>query len=174
MLDFPDWNWITLWTAVAAIGTVGSLWLLIIQMILLRRDRLDDYLRRLIPFLSMDLYSDAASPSSIPVRVHADGGGIAYNVIINLVSPNLPMPATGKSRYLREGKPEDVSLQGNLPNPFGGELDIGFTDVLGSRHNGWQPVNCASGPLKTTGHLQWRCTKCRVHILPARRWFLLR
>ncbi len=79
-----DASAITLWTAVAAIGTVGSLWLLIGQLWLLRRDRRDDYPRALIPFLSMDLYNDNPAVTSTPVRVYVDGRGIAYNVLIDL------------------------------------------------------------------------------------------
>ena len=161
-----DASAITLWTAVAAIGTVGSLWLLIGQLWLLRRDRRDDYLRALIPFLSMDLYNDNPAVSSTPVRVYVDGGGIAYNVLIDLRTAVGLIPADRVVRYLREGVWDEVLLPANLGPGAAGELEIRFVDVFGDEHEAGQPVSCASGPLKTTDRLRWRCKRCRVHPSP--------
>lgn len=158
-----DASAITLWTAVAAIGTVGSLWLLIGQLWLLRRDRRDDYPRALIPFLSMDLYNDNPAVTSTPVRVYVDGRGIAYNVLIDLRTTVGLIPANTVIRYLREGLWDEVLLPGNLGPGATGQLEIRFVDVFGDEHEAWQPVSCASGSLKTTDRLWWRCKRCRVH-----------
>ena len=94
--------------------TVGSLWLLIGQLWLLRRDRRDDYLRALIPFLSIDLYNDNPAVSSTPVRAYVDGRGIAYNILIDLRTTVGLIPANTVIRYLREGLWDEVLLPGNL------------------------------------------------------------
>jgi len=158
-----DLSAITIWTAVAAVGTVGSLWLLVGQLWLLRRDRRDDYLRALIPFLSMDLYNDNPAAGSTPVRVFVDGRGIAYNVLIDVRTAAGLIPADRLIRYLREGLWEEVLLPGNLGSGAEGYLEIRFVDVFGNEHEGWQPVSSALGPLKTSDRLRWRCKRCRIH-----------
>ena len=158
-----DASGITLWAAVAAIGTVVSLWLLIGQLWLLRHDRRDDYLRVLIPFLSMDLYNDNPAVSSTPVRVYVDGRGIAYNVLIDIRTTVGLIPADRVIRYLREGLWEEVLLPVNFSAGAAGELEIRFIDVFGDEHEAWQPVSAASGPLKASDRLRWRCKRCRVH-----------
>ncbi len=157
-------DWIAFWTAFAAIGTVGALLVLFIQLWVLRRDRRNDYLRALIPFVSIDLHDERQGIGRIPVRVHAHGGGVAYNVIINLKSSVLPIPAIADViPTLREGASADTVLLGSFSVGFLGELEIGFIDVFGKRHEAWHTVNCASGPLKPTDWLHWRCKSCRVH-----------
>jgi hypothetical protein len=159
-----DW-WLDFWTAIMAIGTVGTLAFLSYQLLLLRRDRQVDYLRKLIPFLSMDLYSDstAIALDRIPIRLHADGEGIAYGVIINLASSEPKALGTTVIRNVRVGSPGEGYLPGHLPTPFGGDLELVFTDAYGKHHKAWQSVNSASGPLKVTDWLHWYCDDCRVH-----------
>jgi hypothetical protein len=151
------------WAALGSIVAVFSLLVVVAQLRQGRIDRHDDYLRGLIPFLSIDLYDDGQSLGRIPVRVFAHGGGVAYNVLVNLTSSALPMPAIGGMPSLREGGPGQIVLRGGLPTPFIGKLEIGFFDALGGRHEAWHTVNCASGPLKPTDWLHWRCKGCRVH-----------
>jgi hypothetical protein len=107
--------------------------------------------------------------TALPLRVYADGGGVAYAVVVNLNAPSVfvgPVEC-GVIRYIREGKPQEIELPGTLilhqQQQFVGSLDIGFTDAFGSRHDAWQPINAASGPVKITDRLHWRCKKCRVH-----------
>jgi hypothetical protein len=176
----PFMDWTLFWSAasaigtgVAAVGTVGAFAFLIYQQVQLRHERHD----ALIPFLAMELPSDAVSINPIPVRVSAyGGGGDASNVIINLqqlqtlvdgAGRQLPVQirhiGTGVIRSVHEGLPQDTNLPGNLSSPFGGILDLHFTDVFGLGHHAMQGVNCASGPLKTTDILRWGCVKCRKH-----------
>lgn len=70
------------------------------------------------------------------------------------------IPAHTVIRYLREGLQEEVLLPGNLGPGAAGQLEIRFVDVFGNEHEAWQPVNCASGPLKTTDRLRWWCKRC--------------
>ena len=135
---------------------IGQLWLL-------RRDRREDYIRALIPFLSMDLYNDNPAVSSTPVRVYVDGRGIAYNVLIDIRTAVGLIPADSVIRYLREGLWEEVLLPGNLGSSAAGQLEIRFVDVFGDEHEARQPVSTASGPLKASDRLRWRCKRCRVH-----------
>src|SRR5438045_3266502 len=71
------------WAAVGSIVAVFSLLVVVGQLRQTRIDRHDDYLRGLIPFVSIDLYDDGQGIGLIPVRVFAHGGGVAYNVGIN-------------------------------------------------------------------------------------------
>jgi hypothetical protein len=157
-----DW-WLDFWTALAAVGTVGALFILSYQLFLLRRDRQVDYLQKLIPFLSIDLYSDGVGEDPIPIRVYADGEGLAYGVIVNLASSEPRMLGNTVIRLVRVGSSSEGRLPGNLNSPFGGDLELIFTDAFGKHHKAWQSVSCASGPLKTTDWLHWYCDKCRVH-----------
>jgi hypothetical protein len=161
------------WAAVGSIVAVFSLLVVVGQLRQTRIDRHDDYLRGLIPFVSIDLYDDGQGIGLIPVRVFAHGGGVAYNVGINLFSSALPMPSIGTAPSLREGAPGEIVLRGGLPARFIGRLEIGFFDVFGGRHEAWHTVNCASGPLKPTDWLHWRCLNCRVHPTDATKasWF---
>src|SRR5258708_32824535 len=92
------------WTAVGSIVAVFSLLVVVGQLRQARIDRHDDYLRGLIPFVSIDLYDDGQGIGLIPVRVFPHGGGVAYNVGINLFSASRPLPSLGTTtRALREG-----------------------------------------------------------------------
>ncbi len=169
------------WTAVGSIVAVFSLLVVVVHLREARIDRRDDYLRGLIPFVSVDLYDNGQGIGLIPVRVYAHGGGVAYNVLINLTSSALPMPAIGGIPSLRECAPGQIALRGGLPPRFIGRLEIGFFDVFGGRHEAWHTVNCASGPLKPTDWLHWRCNDWRVHPIdteqqsrPTRIWARLR
>ncbi len=173
-------DWTLFWTAVtaigtviAAVGTVGAFAFLIYQQVQLRHERHD----ALIPFLALELPSDAVGIDPIPVRVPAYGGGAeAYNVIVNLqqlqtlvdgagraLPPQMRHVGSGVIRYVQEGSPQETSLPGNLASPFGGTLELYFIDIFGHGHHASQGVNCASGPLKTIDILRWQCVKCRKH-----------
>jgi hypothetical protein len=157
---------VAIFTFFAAIGTVGALFVLYAQLRQVQKDRDDDYVRSLVPFISLDLYDDRISPDPIPLRVYAYGGGVAYNVLVNLRSNLLTIPDYTNIPLLREGQPAESALRGSLGPVFIGELLVGFNDVLGHRHEAWHTVNCASGPLKTTDSLHWICQdNCRVHPL---------
>ncbi len=163
------WDWTAFWTAVAAIGTVGSLCFLILQLRQLRRDRRDDYLRALIPSLSLDLYDDRRDLTWIPLRVNAHGGGVAYAVTINLNAPQVVVGPIecGVIPFVREDKTMEVTLPGGLivhqMSRFVGSIAVGFTDGFGKRHDALQPISSASGPIKITDRLHWHCKACRVH-----------
>lgn len=154
------------WTAFAAIGTVGAFAVLIVQLWLLRRDRKDDYLRALIPFVSIDVHDKGQGMGEIPITLHAHGGAVAYNVLVNLKSSSLPIPGTADIPSLRQGAPAKATLTGDFSSVAGrflGELTVGFFDVFGNRHEAYHTVNTAPGYLQTTDWLHWRCVKCRVH-----------
>jgi len=137
-------------TVVAAVGTVGAFAFLIYQQVQLRHERHD----ALIPFIAMELPSDAVGGNPIPIRVSAYGGGAgANNVIVNLQQIQPLFDATGNPlpfgirhlgteviRYIDERSPQETSLPGNLSSPFGGVLDAYFTDIFGHGHHASQGV----------------------------------
>jgi len=168
----------TAWAAVAAIAAivavvvaVGALLATALQLQQGPRDRETDYYRKLTPFLSFEIPTDLPS-GDLSVDIYADGGGYAFNVIVNIdqanssTGQNTQLPGQNVLRYLREGPPKRVGFATRVSQPFGGYLTMRFKDLFGIWHTARQSVNAATGQLATTDAIQWTCdTDCRVHVL---------
>ena len=100
---------ITLWTAVTAvaavIAAVGAIGALLATTLQLQRDRLareTDYYRKLTPFLSFEVPDDLSSGAPPAVDIYADGGGYAFNVLVDFEQIN---STTGQNRRLPGQEP---------------------------------------------------------------------
>jgi hypothetical protein len=169
----------TAWTAVAAcaaivaaLGAVGALLATTLELRQSRVDREVDYYRKLTPFLSLEVIHQPLSGAPPSLEVYADGGGYAFNVIVNLLQVgsttgvNVQTPTVSVIRYLRQGVSKQIALASVVGPGFGGYLAVVFTDTFGILHSARQAVNAASGQLGTTAAMEWLCGDgCRVHVI---------
>src|SRR6266851_3821337 len=116
-------DWVAVWTAaaaiaawVAAIGALGGLRAITLQLQLDRESREVDYYRKLTPFLSYEateVHASVVSPGQAgtaqAINVYADGGGYAFNTEAKIVQTNATSAGgtlLGQRviRYLREAR----------------------------------------------------------------------
>ncbi len=174
-----DW-WVAFWTAVAAIaawvavlGAAASVFALVVQLQETRLDREVDYYRKLAPFLSAKFAdaSDQPSGNAPIVTIYADGGGVAFNVLANIVQTNSTtfnssLPGQKVIRHLRVGNSDTIPFNSPVGPTFGGYLSVTLMDTFGISHKFEQTVTAASGQIATTEQTTWKCkSDCRVHVL---------
>ena len=178
-------DWVAFWTAaaalaawVAAMGALGALLAITLQLQLDRESREVDYYRKLTPFLSFEVSlvsSPAAKIGERPppaVDVYADGGGYAFNVTAHIDQTNASVGGGARLvgqkvlRYLREGSSGYIDFS-KAGEGFKGNLTVTFVDTFGIKHEAHQPIRIgARDTLETTDAVKWVCgTDCRVHVI---------
>ncbi|GEM_PF-5876980 len=160
-------TWYAGWIALEGVSVAGALLLTAWSLWLLRQDRVADYQRSLVPWVTVRVGDYDASCQYIPLEVTALGNGTAYNVIVNLFQKHPPGGAFFIAEpvlpQLSAGEHKEVRIDMVSP-PFAGQLEVGYFDPAGRRHVAWHSVNAAIGFLKTTSHLNWICPPgCVVH-----------
>jgi hypothetical protein len=129
---WPGWPFVQ---ALGAIGTLAALFLLFLQFkqsgSQLRQEaseRREDYERARTPDVSMEVtasHGDLKIPT-IDCKINADGGGVAYNVILNVYrTDNGPAPvdeANLVTRYLRAPGSKPYALE--WPHGWGTEVPV--------------------------------------------------
>jgi hypothetical protein len=140
-----DWVAIgALGTWLAAIGTIGTLIFFWLQLQAMReglnaeRKRAEDAFRQEhTPFLSIALREFVVNPRPeawAHFTLHADGQGVAYNVIVNMViEPGSPPGWTGTHvvSFLRAPDSETVSFSWDIkPGSRPAWLEIRFTNMF--------------------------------------------
>src|SRR6266851_9657291 len=98
-------DWVAVWTAaaaiaawVAAIGALGALLAITLQVQLDRESREVDYYRKLTPFLSFEARATPGEHEwEQTIRVYADGRGYAFNVDAHIDQTNA---TTGGARLV--------------------------------------------------------------------------
>jgi hypothetical protein len=158
---------------IAAFGVVGALLATTLQLQQERLAREVDYYRKLTPFLSLEVPHDPASDATLATDIYADGGGYAFNVVLNIDQTN---STTGHNtrllgqtvlRYLREGPAKRIDFKTHLAEGFQGDFKLTFKDTFGIIHTARQAVKVGAGDkLDTTDAIEWTCgTDCRVHVI---------
>jgi hypothetical protein len=89
------------------------------------------------PYLSLDILSGQRREDDRWVatcRVNADGGGVAYNVILNLLIPSLRYTDACVIRYLRAPGSAEAELRWPLHLQRDAHLELVFTSRFGRQH----------------------------------------
>lgn len=155
---WPGWAFVQ---ALGALGTLGALAVLIAQLGLARGqvkqeagERREDYQRSRTPDLSIEVIGvtmTAATCPRIDMRVNADGGGVAYNVIMNVRLTDVGPPPVGEAhlvtRYLRA--PGSSSYHLDWPHGWGQErpvqIEVPYRSVFGKQYR-LTHSGCIGGP----------------------------
>jgi hypothetical protein len=97
----------------------------------------EEYERTQTPYLSLEVLPGPRRQEDRWVagcRVNADGGGVAYNVTLNLVIPSLHYTDVAAVRYLRAPGSASVELRWPLHVERDARIEVVFTSRFGRVH----------------------------------------